>query len=175
MPDEKPPQPLISSDDIARRIDGLAGEIIADLGRDFVMVIVLKGAFVFGADLLRAFGRCGASPRVEFLGLSSYGMLRNTSGRVSAWTPVPAVAGAKVLVVEDILDTGLSASYAKAVLWSAGAVDVRLCVLLDKQVQREAQISADHVGFTIPDRFVVGYGIDYAERWRELVDVAAVD
>jgi len=136
---------------------------------------VLKGAFVFGADLLRSLGRLGARPRVEFFGLSSYGAGRQTRGAVTPWTPVPEVKGEHVLLVEDVLDSGLTVAHASDSLRKAGAASVRVCALLDKPARHRVKFAADHVGFTIPDQFVVGYGIDWAERWRELPDVAAVD
>jgi hypoxanthine phosphoribosyltransferase len=153
----------------------MAQQIVADLGTSFVMVIVLKGAFVFGADLLRALGRVGAQPRVEFLGLSSYGLERRTSGDVVPWTSVPIVEGQRVLLVEDILDSGLTVTHAQEMLRKAGAATVKLCALLDKPAGRRTPVTGDYVGFTIPPRFVVGYGIDWAERWRELSEIAAVD
>ena len=166
---------MIEAEAIGRRIAEMAPEIVAALGEDFVMVVLLKGAFVFAADLLRALGRAGAHPRVEFLQLSSYGMARDSSGTVRRLNDLPAVAGKRVLVVDDVLDTGRSAAYAARELSGAGASLVRLCVLLDKPRRRAVDIAADHVGFTIPDRFVVGYGIDCAELWRELSGVEALD
>jgi hypoxanthine phosphoribosyltransferase len=172
---DKPPQLLIGEDEIARRIGQLAQEIVTGLGPEFVMAIVLKGAFVFGADLLRALGRLHVRPRVEFMGLSSYGAERKTSGDVTAWTSIPAVKGERVLLVEDILDSGLTVTYAMETLRKAGASELKVCALLDKPTRRRTPVTADYVGFTIPDRFVVGYGIDWAERWRELGHIAAVD
>lgn len=171
----KPPQTLVGESEIAARIDELAGRIVADLGTEFVMAIVLKGAFVFGADLLRALGRHGAQPRVEFLGLSSYGAEKESSGKIAEWTPIPKVSGAKVLVVEDVLDSGLTVTHAMDALRRAGAATVKLCALLDKPMRRKVAAAGDYVGFAIPNRFVVGYGIDWSERWRELPHVAAVD
>jgi hypoxanthine phosphoribosyltransferase len=168
-------QSLIGAEAIAHRIEALAGEIVADLGPNFVMVIVLKGAFVFGADLLRALGRLRVGPRVEFLGLSSYGAARHSSGDVVPWTPIPVVKGERVLLVEDVLDSGLTVTHAIAALRQAGAAELRVCALLDKPMRRQTPVTGNHVGFTIPNRFVVGYGIDAAERWRELDHVAAVD
>lgn len=172
---DKSPQLLIGENEIARRVEEMAREVVAGLGQDFVMVIVLKGAFVFGADLLRALGRVHARPRVEFVGLSSYGAERSTSGDVTAWTSIPNVKGAKVLLVEDVLDSGLTVAFALETLRQAGAAETKVCALLDKPSRRRTPLVADYVGFAIPDRFVVGYGIDWAERWRELAYVAAVD
>jgi len=169
------PKTLIGQSDIAARVEAMAGEIVAALGQDFTMVIVLKGAFVFGADLLRALGRKGARPRVEFLGLSSYGAEKRSSGDVRHWTPVPEVKGARTLIVEDILDSGLTVKHAREALLAAGATEARICALLDKPAGRQTELAGDFVGFTIPPRFVVGFGIDWAERYRELAHIAAVD
>lgn len=172
---DKPPQPLIGEDEIARRVAELAREIVTGLGSDFVMVVVLKGAFVFGADLLRALGKVNVRPRVEFVGLSSYGSERESSGTLTPWTSIPEVKGARVLIVEDVLDSGLTVTHAMETLRKAGATDLKICALLDKPTRRRTPVTADYVGFSIPDRFVVGYGIDWAERWRELDHIAAVD
>ncbi len=166
---------LIGAAEIAARVETLADEIAADYGTDLVMVPVLKGAFVFAADLMRALGRRGAAVRIEFLRLASYGAATESSGRVSVIGPAPEVAGARVLVVEDVLDTGRSACSAVELMHQAGAAEVRLCALLDKPSRRVEQASGDYIGFVIPDRFVVGYGIDWNERYRERPDVAAVE
>jgi hypoxanthine phosphoribosyltransferase len=172
---EKLPRPLIGADDIARRVEEMARQIVADLGPSFVMVVVLKGAFVFAADLLRALGRHGAQPAIEFVGFSSYGTERTTSGKIVSWTSIPKVHGKSVLVVEDVLDSGLTVTHAKAVLSDAGAVAVKVSALLDKPERRQMPLAAEYVGFTIGDKFVVGYGIDWAERYRELDHIAVVE
>ncbi len=172
---DTPPQLLIGEAEIAARIDELARHIATDFGPDFVMVVVLKGAFLFAGDLLRALGRHQVRPRVEFFGVASYGAGRQTSGDPVPWTAIPAVTGQRVLLIEDVLDSGLTVTYATNALLQAGASQVRVCALLDKPTGRRTPFDADYVGFTIPDRFVVGYGIDWAERWRELPYVAAVD
>ncbi len=154
---------------IAARVRRLAREIAADLGPDFLMVVVLKGAFVFAADLARALHAEGARPRVGFLVLSSYGAGTCSAGRVNVLGEMlDDVAGRGVLVVEDILDTGLTLAHARDRLLAHGAAGVRTCVLVDKPARREIPIEADYVGFDVGERFVVGYGIDHAERYREL-------
>lgn len=164
--------PFLSADRIAARVGELAREIVAGLSetqrRDLVVVVILKGAFVFAADLVRALHEAGARTRVEFIRLSSYGDATQSSGvvTVSAFPP-ENLSGARVLLVDDILDTGRSLRHARTLLEEAGA-EVQLCVLLDKPDRREVEIAPDFVGFTIPNRFVVGYGIDYAEEFREL-------
>lgn len=158
---------------IAARVRRLAREIAADLGPDFLMVVVLKGAFVFAADLARALHAEGARPRFGFLVLSSYGPGTCSAGRVNVLGEMlDDVAGRGVLVVEDILDTGLTLAHARDRMLAHGAARVRTCVLVDKPARREIVITADYVGFGaesgVGDRFVVGYGIDHDERYREL-------
>jgi hypoxanthine phosphoribosyltransferase len=172
---DTPPRLLIGEGEIAHRIDEMAKQIVADLGPSFVMIVVLKGAFVFAADLLRALGREGARPRVEFLGVSSYGEQRNSSGTIVPWTPVPSVEGKTILLVEDVLDSGLTVTHAKEVLDKAGAAGTKVCALLDKPERRQVPLVAEYVGFIIGNQFVVGYGIDWAERYRELSYIAVVE
>jgi hypoxanthine phosphoribosyltransferase len=172
---DKTPRLLIGAEDIKNRVDDMARQIVAELGATFVMVIVLKGAVVFATDLLRVIGRHGGHPRVEFLGVSSYGTERTTSGTVVPWTPIPKVEGQTILIVEDVLDSGLTVTHAKAVLAKAGATTAKICALLDKPERRQVPLKGDYVGFAIGDQFVVGYGIDWAERYRELDHIAVVE
>lgn len=176
-PDGATPQVLISAEDIAARLDVLAAEIVAELGPEITVLPVLKGAFVFAADLLRALGRAGGRPRlrVQFLRLASYGAGTESSGTVTHEGGLPDVAGETVLIVEDVLDSGRTASRALDLVRRAGAARAELVVLLDKPARRVVPCTAAFTGFTIPDRFVVGYGIDWAERFRELDHVAVVD
>lgn len=176
-PDHATPQTLISAQEIAARLDAMAAEIVRELGPDITMIPVLKGAFVFAADLLRALGRHGAHVRlrVQFLRLASYGDATESSGTVRQEGDLPDVAGETVLVVEDVLDSGRTASRALDLVREGGAKHAALVVLLDKPARRAVPCTADFTGFTIPDRFVVGYGIDWAERFRELDHVAVVD
>lgn len=175
MPEQNRPSLLIPRDDIARRVDALAAEIVAAMGKDIHMVAVLKGGFVFAADLLRALGRQGARVTVDFVHLASYGAGKESSGRVRVMGEIPDVSGRRVLLVDDILDSGHSAARAVELLRKGGAAEVHVCALLDKPERRRVEIPADFIGFTIPDRFVVGYGIDYAEQWRELEGVGVVE
>lgn len=176
-PDLATPKTLISADEIASRLDAMAVEIVRELGPDITMIPVLKGAFVFAADLLRALGRHGAHVRlrVQFLRLASYGNAKESSGTVQLEGDLPEVEGETVLVVEDVLDSGRTAARALDLMRQAGARRAALAVLLDKPARRVVDCPADFTGFTIPDRFVVGYGIDWAERFRELDHVAVVD
>ena len=150
-PDDTKPNLMIGEAAIAERIEAMAGEIVAALGRR------------------------GAWPRVEFLGLASYGAEKKSSGAIRPWTPVPDVKGARVLIVEDILDSGLTVKHARETLLATGATEARICALLDKPAGRQTELVGDFVGFTIEPRFVVGFGIDWAERYRELAHIAAVD
>ena len=154
---------------IAARVDALAAEIAAGLGPEPMLVAVLKGSFVFTADLLRALHRHGARPQVDFMALSSYGAGAASRGRVEVLRDIADdIAGREVLLVDDILETGRTLAFARAYLLARGARQVRLCVLLRKPARLSAQIEADFVGFDTPDLFVVGYGLDHAHRYREL-------
>ena len=158
---------LYSSDDIARRVAELGRQIATDYaGRSPVLVSILKGSFVFAADLTRAI----ALPiRVEFLGVRSYDGGTETSGAVQITQDLThSIEGEEVLVVEDIVDTGLTISYIKNLLRARGATSVRVVALLDKPVRRRVEVAVDYVGFTVGDAFVVGYGLDCGEKYRNL-------
>jgi hypoxanthine phosphoribosyltransferase len=161
---------------IARRVEALAAEIAKVLPREVVLVVVLKGAFVFAADLMRALDRAGLILRVDFMRLSSYGNSTESSGMVRAVGPIPDdVSGRDVLLVDDIVDTGRSLAAARSLLLERGAAAVSNCVLLDKPSRREVEVEPDFVGFTIDDVFVVGYGIDFAEQHRHLPYIGTID
>jgi hypoxanthine phosphoribosyltransferase len=167
---------LFSAAEIAARVDTLAGEIARTLPADFVMVGLLKGAWVFVADLARALERAGAGPEIEFVRLSSYGLAKESSGAVHLLGDIPPeLAGRAVLLVDDIVDTGRSVAYAAARLRERGIGDLWICALLDKPQRREVGIAIDFVGFTIDDVFVVGYGTDYAEKYRHLPYIGVVE
>jgi hypoxanthine phosphoribosyltransferase len=170
------PRTLIAAPAIAARIDALADEIAASLPADFVMVVILNGAFMFAADLARALARRDRHPAMEFVNLKSYGDATESTGQVRVLGTLPErLDGRAVLLVDDILDTGRTMHFARALLAGLGADPVRLCVFLDKPARRVAAIEADHVGFQVDDRFVVGYGLDHAKKWRGLPDLAAID
>ena len=170
------PKTLIDAATIARRIDSLAGEVAAAMPQDFVMVVILNGAFMFAADLVRALARRDRHPTMEFINLKSYGDATDSSGQVRVLGTLPeSLEGRAVLLVDDILDTGRTMQFARALLAGLGADPVQLCVFLDKPSRRIAAMKAQHVGFSIDDRFVVGYGLDHAKKWRGLPDLAAVD
>ncbi len=164
---------LFSREEIAARLACLAGEIRAACGpQELLLVAVLKGAFMFVADLVRALG---PPVRVDFVRLASYGMGDQSSGSVRLVKDVEGdVRGRDVLVVDDVLDTGMTLAFLEGHLRDRGARSVRTCVLMDKRRRRRVALEADFTGFTIDDGFVVGYGIDYAERYRELPDIHTV-
>jgi hypoxanthine phosphoribosyltransferase len=160
---------LFDEQEIARRVEAVAGEINAVVPRDIVMVGVLKGSFVFMADLIRALDRAGLQPEVEFLRLSSYGSGTESSGDVRLIGEAPrGIAGRAALLIDDIADTGRSFTYAMTVLEGCGVARVWTCALIDKPSRREVEFVPDFIGFTVGDVFVVGYGIDYAQAYRHL-------
>ena len=167
---------MFSGAEIAARVDALAAEITRTLPRDFVIVGVLKGAWVFVSDLARALDRAGARPEIEFIRLSSYGLAKESSGVVQLLGEIPAgLAGRPVLLVDDIVDTGRSIAYAAAQLREHGAGDLWTCVLLDKPQRREIGLTIDFIGFSIGDVFVAGYGTDHAEKYRHLPYIGVVE
>jgi hypoxanthine phosphoribosyltransferase len=163
------PKELFSAAAIARRVEELGREAATVLPRDLLVVAILKGGFVFAADLIRAIGRAGATPEVDFLMVESYGQGTESSGRIAVRHDVGAdPAGRHVLIVDDILESGRTLTFARDLLRSRGAAAVNICVLLDKPHRRKAELEADFVGFDCPEVFVVGYGLDHAHRYREL-------
>ena len=166
---------LFDAAEIARRVDALAGEIARDIRGDLLAVVILKGSFVFAADLIRALERAGLSPQVDFITLASYGAGSESAGRVSLVRDLSEdVRGRTVLIVDDIVDTGRTLKFAREELLGRGAAAVRTCLLLDKRAKRNVAIEPDYVGFAIEDRFVVGYGLDLAHRYRGLPYIGVV-
>jgi hypoxanthine phosphoribosyltransferase len=166
-------EPLYSAEQIQRRIAELGAELARDYeGRNPLLIGVLKGACIFISDLLRAIDlKLG----IEFMAISSYGSSTRTSGEVRIIKDLDvAIEGRDILVVEDIVDTGLTLSYLLANLKSRGATSVKLVALLDKHERREREVEIDYLGFSIPDAFVVGYGLDFAERYRNLPYIAVI-
>jgi hypoxanthine phosphoribosyltransferase len=167
---------LFSAAEIAARVDTLAAEIARTVPDDFVVIGLLKGAAVFVADLMRALDRAGTRPELEFMRLSSYDLGSQSSGTVQLVGDVPAgLAGRPVLLVDDIVDTGRSIAYAADRLRECGIERLWKCALLDKPQRREIEITIDFVGLEIGDQFVVGYGTDYAEKYRHLPYIAALE
>ena len=164
---------LIPAAKIKGRISELGAEIARDYaGRNPLLISVLKGACLFLSDLMRA---VDIPLNVEFIAISSYGSEMRTSGEVRILKDLDvAIEGRHILVVEDIVDTGLTLSYLLANLKSRGAESVKLAALLDKYERREREVPIDYLGFKIPDKFVVGYGLDFAERYRNLPFIAVL-
>jgi hypoxanthine phosphoribosyltransferase len=158
---------LLSREAIAARVEDLAIQISRDYaGKDLLLVGVLKGAFVFLADLMRALE---IPVQVDFVRLASYGTGATSAGQVRVILDLAAsIAGRHVLIVEDILDSGLTLGFLLARLRARQPASLKLCVLLNKRIRRVYEITPDYTGFDVPDGFVVGYGIDYAERYRHL-------
>ncbi|MEE7502242.1 hypoxanthine phosphoribosyltransferase [Methylobacterium sp. C33D] len=161
---------------IAKRNDELAREILAARPENLLVVAVLKGSFMFAADLLRSLHRVGLAPQVEFVHLSSYRTGTVSSGQVEILRDVQSeVRGRDVLLVDDILESGRTVVFAKDLLMARGARRVLTAVLLEKPGKRAVTIDADFIGFTCPDVFVVGYGMDAAHAFRQLPFVGVVD
>lgn len=166
---------LFEEKQIAARIEALASEIAHSHPERPLVVPILKGSFVFAADLIRACHRAGLSPEVDFMILASYRTSTVSSGRVDILRDIETdVRGRDVLLVDDILESGRTLAFAKDLLAARGARRVMTVVLLDKGGHRAAQIEADYKGFDCPDRFVVGYGMDMGHAFRELPFVGYV-
>ncbi len=167
---------LFDESAIARRNEEIAAAIVAAAPRDLLVVAVLKGSFMFAADLLRALHRVGLAPQVEFVHLSSYRTGTVSSGQVEILRDVQSeVRGRDVLLIDDILESGRTLVFAKDLLVARGAQRVMTAVLLEKPGKRAVTMDADFVGFTCPDVFVVGYGMDAAHAFRQLPFVGVVD
>lgn len=160
---------------IAERTQALANEIAAAQLKDLLVVAILKGSFMFAADLLRALHRAGLEPQVEFFHLSSYREGTVSSGTVRILRDIESsVRDRDVLLVDDILESGRTLAFAKDLLVARGARRVLVCTMLEKPGKRAVAIDADFVGFVCPDVFVVGYGMDVAHSYRELPFIGRV-
>jgi hypoxanthine phosphoribosyltransferase len=167
---------LYDADTIARRNAEIAREIATAGYVDLLVVSILKGSFVFAADLIRALHDAGLSPEVEFLSLSSYRSGTVSSGEVAVLRDIDSdVSGRDVLLIDDILESGRTVAFARKMMVERGARRVGVAVLLEKPGKRAQPIEADHVGFICPDLFVVGYGMDVAHAFRELPFVGVVE
>lgn len=174
---------LITREQIAERVASIGADITSELaGESVVLIAVLKGAAIFLADLAR---QIQLDANFDFIGVSSYGARPSpehelkhgwdSTGEVRVTKyPDESLAGKNVIVVEDILDTGLTLNFLKKVILAHEPKSFRIVSLLDKPSRRKEPIQADYVGFTIPDEFVVGYGLDYAEQYRNLPDIRIV-
>ena len=158
---------LLSEDEIREKVRELGGKITADYkNSNLMLVTVLKGAVVFLADLMR---QIDVPAEIDFMVVSSYGSGAKSSGVVKIVKDLDVpLAGKDILIVEDILDSGLTLSYIKELLESRGPRSIRIATLLDKPSRRKVDLQADYIGFSVPDEFVIGYGLDYDEKYRNL-------
>jgi hypoxanthine phosphoribosyltransferase len=165
---------IISRGQIRRRVKELAAQIRADYsGQRPVFVCVLKGAFVFLADLIR---QVGEPLEIDFMAASSYGMGKTSKGEISVLKDVTAdIAGRPVILVDDIIDSGLTLQHLREHLASRRPASLRVCALLARERVLAAGTVIDYLGFPVPEGFVVGYGIDYAEQHRELPDIYVIE
>jgi hypoxanthine phosphoribosyltransferase len=175
MEQERKVRELISSQRLAERIAELGAEIARDYaGKPLVLIGVLKGSFMFLADLVRALPRNDIE--IEFLGLASYGDATRSSGVVQITADLTRpIEGKHVLVVEDIVDTGLTMAYLLDNLSTRHPASVKLCALLHKPERSVKEIAIHYLGFTIPDLFVIGYGLDFAQRYRNLPYIGVLE
>ncbi len=165
---------LYSAEAIHARNLQLAQEISTVPKNDLLVISILKGSFIFAADLLRALHEVGLAPEVEFITLSSYGK-GTTSRGVKIIKDIDSdVKDRSILLIDDILESGNTLRFARDLMFERGARDVSIAVLLDKRSRRQGELDADHVGFECPDYFVVGYGMDVAYAFRELPFVGVV-
>ncbi len=162
--------------EIQERVDGLVEEMGAHCRSDnLVMIGILRGSFMFLADLVRDLYEHDLHPRIDFITLESYGRGTVSSGHVRITKDINVdVAGADVLLIDDILDTGRTLTFARQHVLDKGARSIKTCTLLDKPSRRVVEIEADYVGFTIDDFFIVGYGLDYDSYYRDLPYLAKV-
>ena len=172
---DRPVKELISAAKIAERVKQLGAQIAHDYGgRELVLVGVLKGSFLFLADLARAID--STEVRVEFLGVQSYGDSTQSSGVVRITLDLARpIDGDDVLIVEDIVDTGLTSHFLVDQITARGPKSVKLCSLLHKPARTVRSVVIDYLGFTVPDVFVVGYGLDAAQRYRNLPDLRVME
>ena len=160
-------QILYTEEELRRRVKELGSQITADYaGREPLLISVLRGSYIFMADLTRAINLPIA---VDFMSVSSYGAGSVSSGQVEIKKDLSdSIEGRDLIIVEDILDSGNTLYYLMDVLRARKPATIRICTLMDKPERRTRSIKADYVGFTIPDAFIVGYGLDYAEKYRNL-------
>jgi hypoxanthine phosphoribosyltransferase len=164
---------LVPAEDLSRRVRELAEEVSRDYaGKNLLLIGVLKGAVFFLSDLMR---HIDIPVEVDFMAVASYGSATKTSGVVRILKDLDAaIEGRDVLIVEDIVDSGLTLRYLRDYLLAQRPASLRIVALLDKEVERSDGVPIDYTGFRIPDRFVVGYGLDYAERYRNLPYVGVI-
>lgn len=165
---------LISKERIAEKVSELGAKISAEYeGKELLMVCILRGASVFFSDLIR---KVTIPMKIDFMSISSYGSGSRSSGEVKINKDLESrIEGKHVVIVEDIVDSGYTLSYLKDVLNARHPASLKICTLLDKPSRREVPLTADYSGFVIPNEFVIGYGLDYSELYRNLDEVCVLD
>jgi hypoxanthine phosphoribosyltransferase len=164
---------LITAEDIQRRVRDIAADIARDHPRGVHLIAVLKGAFVFLSDLARALT---VPCSLDFMAVSSYGKSTSSSGQVQLLKDLDSgLEGREVVIVEDIVDTGLTLSYLQDILRARSPRSLRTACLLSKPSRRQTDVKVEYVGFEIEDKFVIGYGLDFAEQYRNLPYIAVMD
>lgn len=161
---------LISKEEITKKVNELGALISKDYkGKNPLLICILKGSCIFFADLVRA---VKIPLEIDFLAVSSYGASATTTGEVKVVKDLDkSIDGRHVIIVEDIVDTGLTLNFIKQMLMRRNTLSTKICTLLDKPSRRKLQISPDYTGFEVENHFLVGYGLDYAEKYRNLPDV----
>ena len=176
MTEERNVSLLISARDIAGRVTGMAQDIAGSVPPDLVIVALLRGSFVFVSDLIRALHWLKMRPQIDFMTLSSYGERTTSSGAIEIHRDISeSVKGRDVLIVDDILESGRTLAFARNLIKERGAKSIKIAVLLEKPGKCKTDVRPDFVGFTIEDQFVVGYGLDYANYYRELPYIGVID
>lgn len=165
---------MLSAEQISVRVQELGAEIAKEYkDRSLVLVVVLKGSFIFASDLCRAID---SHLRIDFLGVRSYGEGTESSGVVQITQDLSKpIAGEDVIIVEDIVDTGLTIAHLMDLFRTRGPRSVKVCSLLHKPARARVAVNVDYLGFTIEDKFVVGYGLDFAERYRNLPYIGVIE
>jgi len=172
MSELRPTEILLSHQQIQKRVTELAQELRRDFPDDLHVIAVLKGAFVFLADLIR---QIPGQVSLDFMAVSSYAKGTTSSGQVRLLKDLDtSLDGRNVIIVEDIVDTGLTLTYLQDILRMRNPKTLRTACLLSKPSRRQVDVKVEYIGFTIEDRFVVGYGLDYAEQYRNLPHIAVV-
>jgi hypoxanthine phosphoribosyltransferase len=172
MPELRPSEILLSGDQIQKRVAELASEIRRDFPDDLHLVAVLKGAFIFLSDLVR---HMSGHVSLDFMAVSSYAKGTTSSGEVRLQKDLDTTLdGKNVVIIEDIVDTGLTLNYLQDILRARNPRSLRTACLLSKPSRRRTDVKVEYIGFTIEDRFVVGYGLDYGERYRNLPHIAVL-
>lgn len=165
---------LLSQEDISKKVAELGAIISTDYkDKNLLLVCILKGSVVFTADIMRSIT---IPCNIDFMSVSSYGNKTTSSGVVKIVKDLDiSLEGLDVLIIEDILDSGKTLSYLKKLLLDRNPASLKICTLLDKKERRNADISSDYTGFDVPDEFIVGYGLDYAEKYRNLPYIGVLD